>query len=151
MCPGRTPLFAMAMDRGERIVAAARSDLGRVFRPQGRGEEGVDCLGLALRAMAAAGCSLSAPRLPMRGHSPDQVKGWLLAAGFQELAVAGSRQGDLLLSFPATRQAHLAVRTAGGFVEANAGLRRVVERPWEMGEGWHSAWRLKEPQLGKRH
>ena len=125
-------------------MAAARSELGRAFRPQGRGDEGLDCLGLALRAMAAADCAVDAPRLPMRGHRRDQVKGWLLAAGFAEMAVAASRPGDLLLSFPATRQAHLAVRTAEGFVEANAGLRRVVERPWGKGEGWHSAWRLRE-------
>nr|WP_255696686.1 peptidoglycan endopeptidase [Sandaracinobacteroides sayramensis] len=114
--------------------------MGGAFRPQGRGEEGLDCLGLALRALAAGGCRVDMPRLPMRGHSVEQVHGWLCAAGFARLEVEEASPGDLLLSFPATRQAHLAVRTAEGFVEANAQLRRVVERPWGGGGVWDSAW-----------
>ncbi len=70
---------------------------------------------------------------------------WLSGCGFVAFEVALAECGDLLLTFPATRQAHLAVRTEKGFVEANAGLRRVVERPWQSGEGWHSAWRVGAP------
>lgn len=142
MFPGPMHFCVTAMDEGRRIAEAARADIGRPFRPQGRGDEGLDCLGLALRAMAAADWAVEAPRLALRGHSGEQVLAWLRSAGLSEQAVAASGPGDLLLSFPATRQAHLAIRTVDGFVEANAGLRRVVERPWEEGEGWHSAWRL---------
>lgn len=146
MCPEPMPCFAMAMGDpaldGTRIVAAARSDLGRRFRPQGRGEEGLDCVGLAIRSMRGAGWSGDFPRLPLRGHGPEQVMAWLSAAGFAELAAARALPGDLLLAFPATRQAHVAIRTATGFVEASAGLRRVVERPWDEGCAWHSAWRV---------
>lgn len=133
-----------ALPRGLRIVAAARADLGRSFRPQGRGDEGLDCLGVAIRAVKAAGWAPDVPRLPLRGHGLEQAIAWLRAAGFAPYDVETAQPGDLLLAFPATRQAHLAVRTPDGFVEANAGLRRVVERPWHGGEGWHSAWRLGE-------
>ena len=147
MCPEPTRFFVMATDslalRGELIAAAARREIGRPFRPQGRGDEGLDCVGLAARALAAAGWVLEVPRLPMRGHAPDEILASLRLAGFALREVEFARPGDLLLAFPATRQAHLAVRTGTGFVEAHAGLRRVVERPWSVG-GWHSAWRLLE-------
>jgi hypothetical protein len=50
--------------------------------------------------------------------------------------------GDILLSAPATRLIHLAVRSFEGIVEAHAGLRRVVERPLGSDERWDSCWRL---------
>lgn len=147
MCRGPTRCFGMGMDsgsaRGERIAAAARREIGRPFRPQGRGDEGLDCVGLAARAMAAGGSAIEVPRLPLRGHAPDAVFGWLRLAGFVRRDVDAAEPGDLLLGFPATLQAHLAVRTSGGFVEAHSGLRRVVERSWAA-DGWHSAWRLEE-------
>lgn len=130
---------------GDRIAAAARAELGRPFRAQGRGDEGLDCAGLAIRALHAGGWEQDIPRLPLRGHAPEQVLKWLVEAGLMEGAVSGALPGDILLAYPATRQAHLAVRTSAGFVEANAGLRRVVERPWDAGLGWHSAWRLHLP------
>lgn len=131
----------IAGDLGARIVAAARADIGRPFRPQGREPDGLDCVGLAIRAVAGAGLVVEVPRHPLRGHSPEQVTRWLSAAGFVRWDLSRAEPGDLLLAFPATRLAHLAVRSSTGFIEANAGLRRVVERPWRCGEGWHSAWR----------
>ena len=146
MCRGPMRCFAMAMcdvlSVGERIAEAARADLGRPFRAQGRGDEGLDCVGLVLRALWGGGWRLSVPRWPLRGHSPEQVLIWMGEAGLLELALSDAKPGDILLAFPATRQAHLAVRTPCGLVEANAGLRRVVERPWNEGLGWHSAWRV---------
>ncbi len=51
--------------------------------------------------------------------------------------------GDVLLMAAGPGQVHLGIRTVGGFVHADAGLRRVVERPgmppwpligvWRMG------------------
>ena len=79
----------------------------------------------------------------MRGHGEEQIARWFRQAGFVDRVVAEASPGDVLLAFPATLQAHLGVRTPTGFVEANALLRRVVERPWLAGDGWHSAWRFK--------
>ena len=137
--------FVMAMGdalpEGRCIAAAALADVGKPFRAQGRSDDGLDCVGLVLRALRGCGCQLDVPRLPLRGHSPAEVFTWMGEAGLLELPVSGARPGDILLAFPATRQAHLAIRTLRGFVEANAALRRVVERPWNEGAGWHSAWR----------
>lgn len=130
-----------AVPGGHRIAAAALAEVGRPFRAQGRGDEGLDCVGLVLRALRGGGWGLDVPRLPLRGHSAEQIFAWMGEAGLWELRVSDARPGDILLTFPATRQAHLAIRTQQGFVEANAGLRKVVERPWHEGSGWHSAWR----------
>ncbi len=130
--------------RGVAIAEAASAREGWPFRPQGRGREGLDCLGLVLVASAEAGIRLSVPRLPMMGHSRPQVFRWMWELGLSEVRLGMAMPGDILLAFPATRQAHLGIRTDGGLVEANARLRRVVVRPWLDGAGWHSAWRLRE-------
>ena len=48
--------------------------------------------------------------------------------------------GDVLLMAAGPGQIHLGIRTAGGFVHADAGLRRVVERPgmppWPLTGVW---------------
>lgn len=129
-------------DAGASVAAAARDHLGQPFRPQGRGIGGFDCLGLVLAATKCAGFRQEVPALAMRGHAAADVCRWLAEAGLAEVALAHAAAGDILLGFPATRQAHLAVRTERGFVEASALVRRVVERPWNGGAGWHSAWRL---------
>lgn len=98
--------------------------------------------GLVLEALAAAGVEPQVPRFAMRGHEPGAVVAFLVDVGLQRAAPDDAREGDILLSFPAPRQAHLAVRTDSGFVEANAGLRRVTERLWDGTGRWHSAWRL---------
>lgn len=150
MCRGRTRCFVMKMaepwNRGEAVAAAACAREGWPFRPQGRGREGLDCLGLVLEASAAAGARLAVPSLPMLGHGRSDVFGWMRESGLREVELAMALPGDILLAFPATRQAHLGIRTAQGVVEANARVRRVVVRPWQDGVGWHSAWRLRWEQ-----
>jgi cell wall-associated NlpC family hydrolase len=130
---------------GAQIAAAARAWIGSAFRPQGRGVGGLDCLGLVLESLKATGIQLLVPKLAMRGHAERQVLCRMQELGLQQYPVHQAIVGDVLLAFPATRQTHLAVRTETGFVEANAALRRVVERPWAGGVGWHSAWRLRRP------
>jgi len=146
MCRGRMRCSATGMAEprhpGWAIAAAASAREGWLFRPQGRGQEGLDCLGLVLMASAEAGIRLSVPRLPMMGHSRPEVFRRMRELGLREVRLGMAMPGDVLLAFPATRQAHLGIRTDIGFVEANARLRRVVVRPWLDGAGWHSAWRL---------
>lgn len=150
MCRERTRCFVMKMaesrDRGEAVAAAACAKEGWPFRPQGRGREGLDCLGLVLVASAAAGARLEVPALPMLGHGRLDVFSRMRELGLREVELAVALPGDILLAFPATRQAHLGIRTAEGVVEANARVRRVVVRPWQDGAGWHSAWRLRWEQ-----
>lgn len=114
------------MTRAARIVAAARATIGARFRPHGRDPAlGLDCVGVAAWALAAGG---------WRGRVPA---GYALAAGAAAVApdmldglVAcdGAAAGDLLLC-RAGGGLHLAIRTEAGVVHADAGLRRVVERP----------------------
>lgn len=146
MCQERTRCFATGMaeaeDKGSMLAEVARGMTGWPFRPQGRGEDGLDCLGLVLGAYGSVGIRFEVPLLAMVGHDRRKVFGWMRQSGLFEISLGRSLPGDILLSFPATRQAHLGIRVASGFVEANARLRRVIERPWADGAGWHSAWRL---------
>jgi cell wall-associated NlpC family hydrolase len=112
--------------RAARIVAAARATIGARFRPHGRDPAlGLDCVGVAAWALAAGG---------WRGRVPA---GYALAAGAAAVTPEmlaglvmcdGAAAGDLLLC-RAAGGLHLAIRTEAGVVHADAGLRRVVERP----------------------
>ena len=107
------------------MVARARACLGVRFRPGGRSREtGLDCVGLAAEAVRAA----APDGLAQRGTPKLNFDA---VAGAARLARAGEplAPGDLLLMQVAARQLHLAVWTGDGIVHADAGLRRVVERP----------------------
>jgi cell wall-associated NlpC family hydrolase len=113
------------MTAGDAAVAAARACLGARFRLHGRDRvHGLDCVGLVATAYALADVP-SGYRL--RGGREAAVLATLDALGFRE--VQRPCAGDLLLLRPGPFQYHLAVATPGGFVHADAGLRRVVEVP----------------------
>ena len=97
------------------------------FRPQGRDEQGLDCVGLCL---AAFGLPLEIARRDyrLRGHYRGEITTALLRR-FRRISQRQQRPGDLLLLAVAPDQIHLAVRTRAGFVHADARLRRVVETP----------------------
>jgi hypothetical protein len=115
----------MAIEHSER----ARALVGTRFRPQGRGLEGVDCVGLVL---ATYGIPASDVRhdYRLRGEHLVELKK-ALSRYFRRISGNGARPGDLMLLSVGDDQLHLAVRTASGFVHAHAGLRRVVETPGE--------------------
>lgn len=105
----------------------ARALLGTRFRPQGRGAQGLDCVGLVV---ASFGISPAAVRRDYR------LRGDHMAALRAELTlffrkVRQARPGDVLLMKIAGDQLHLGVRTDAGFVHAHAGIGRVVETPGE--------------------
>lgn len=130
--------------RGVRIAAAAQGLVGIRFRPQGRGLEGLDCLGVVLLAAEAGGIRVEIPPQSLRGQTMQGVVGHLRQAGGVELVVSMAGPGDILIAIPATRQVHLGIRTNEGVIEACARIRRVVERPGLDGGRWLSAWRFPE-------
>jgi hypothetical protein len=110
-------------------AARARALVGTRFCVQGRGEGGLDCLGVVLATF-----EIPADAVPrdyrLRGdHLPEIRKG--LDLHFRRLRRSQLRSGDVMLLAAAEDQLHLAVRTEQGFVHAHAGIRRVVETPGE--------------------
>ncbi|MFD1610977.1 peptidoglycan endopeptidase [Sphingomonas tabacisoli] len=113
------------------IARAAQALAGARFRLHGRSAEtGLDCVGVA-----ALATGVRAPTgYPLRGMATATAVDWIEGAGFR--AVDSGGPGDLMLLRTGPGQLHLAVKTERGFVHADAGLRRVVERPgapeWEI-------------------
>ena len=113
----------MTTDYAER----ARALVGTRFRPQGRGPEGLDCVGVIL---ATFGIDPSRVRKDYRIEGGDGAE--LDAALLQHFRRVSPRElaaGDVIVMRPDARQLHLGVRTDAGFVHAHAGMRRVVETP----------------------
>lgn len=117
--------------------------VGARFRPQGSDPAtGLDCVGLVRAAYAAAGRCLMCPvGYPLRGWSRPRIEASLTVAGF---APAGDemRPGDVALFVQPARQFHLGLLGPATFVHAHAGLRRVVETPFDAATRSASRWRL---------
>lgn len=112
---------------GREVARAARGCIGVPFRPQGRDPlHALDCVGLA-------GIAFGRDPLPqgyaLRGGDAGRIGAVLAAMGLRRIAASDAAEGDLLLIEAGPRQLHFAVKTEGGFVHADAGLRRVVETP----------------------
>ncbi|BCA63106.1 hypothetical protein HMP09_2340 [Sphingomonas sp. HMP9] len=95
----------------------------------GRGADGLDCVGLVALALRAGGYEGAVPTgYALRGGDWGVLDRVLVrVAGAEDEAEVGV--GDVLLMAVGPGQVHLGIRTARGFVHADAGLRRVVERP----------------------
>lgn len=119
-------------------LEAARGAIGTRFRPQGRGAEGLDCVGLAGLAF---GCAVPGG-YAMRGGDATAVTRAIEGAGL--VRVENGRPGDLLLLRPGPGQLHLAIRSEAGIIHADAMLRRVVERPGPPPWPVIGCWRLPE-------
>jgi lipoprotein Spr len=112
---------------GAAVAARARALVGTPFRPQGRDPTfGLDCVGLAAAALGVAPVRVEG-RYAARGHCLDQLEAAL--RGLDCGPVASAQAGDLIVCRPARDQLHLLVCTGAGCVDADARLRRVVERP----------------------
>lgn len=123
------------------IVAAVQAAVGTRFRPQGRKVGvGLDCVGVALLAAAAAGRRVHVGAYALGGDHAAGIGPALIDAGC--CPVAPAAPGDLLLVAPTPRQRHLAVVTPAGVVHAHAGLGRVVEGPLDPDWIVLGAWRL---------
>ncbi len=125
------------------IVAAARACVDTRFRAQGRSVgTGLDCLGVALIAGAAAGVRFAVPRYVLGGDHEGRLDDGLAGQGCR--AVDTAAPGDLLVIAPAPGRRHLAVVTPAGVVHAHAGLGRVVEGPLDPAWIVVGAWCFPE-------
>lgn len=125
--------------RAEAAVRRARALLGVRFRPQGRSADGLDCVGLAAAALELGGVRSD---YALRSSAIEELAADLLG---HRLRPAERREpGDLLVMRAGAGQLHLGVWTGEGLVHADAGLRRVVERPGKVPWPVLSAWRLED-------
>lgn len=128
--------------RADAIVARARDRIGVRFRAQGRGLDGLDCIGLVA---ASLGIEQVRADYPLRGGSPELLAEGLRAAGLRQVARAAA--GDVLVMHTGPGQLHLGIWTGQGLVHADAGLRRVVERPgqapWPVISAWRRSGRIR--------
>lgn len=133
-------------DLGLAVASAARGLVGVRFRPQGRDPAiGLDCVGVAAAALTRAGVPVAPPGdYPQRGGEPIHIASLIDGAGLERIDPATAVPGDLLLLCPGPAQFHVAILIDGGFVHADAGLRRVVATPGSPGWPVLGAWRATE-------
>lgn len=128
---------------GHRIARRAQALVGIRFRPQGRDPMlGLDCVGTAA---AAAGLPPGRVRrnYALRGQHLAAIEHELCDLGCQPVPVEQAAAGDVLVCEAGPAQFHIVVRTWNSFVHADAGLRRVVERPLPLPWPVAGAWRLR--------
>jgi len=119
------------------VAAAALRAVGTRFRLHGRGADGLDCVGLVATALRAGGYGGAVPTgYALRGGDVAMLDQILVR-------VATAEPGDVLLMAVGPGQFHLGIRTAAGFVHADAGLRRVVERPGAPPWPILGVWRME--------
>lgn len=126
---------------GDRIAARARTLVGTRFRPQGRDPAfGLDCVGTAA---AAAGIPPERVRsdYAARGQDVAEVAEALCDLGWRSVPVGEAKPGDVIVCEAGPAQIHVVISTGTGFVHADAGLRRVVERPLPLPWPVFGAWR----------
>ena len=124
------------MSRGEAVAARARALVGLRFRAQGRGADGVDCVGLVAVALGREGVRRD---YALRGGCLASLEAELKVAGL--VRVERCAAGDVLVMRAGPGQLHLGVWTGCGLVHADAGLRRVVERPGQVPWPVVGVWR----------
>jgi murein DD-endopeptidase / murein LD-carboxypeptidase len=110
-------------------AARARALVGTRFRAQGRGEGGLDCVGVILTTFDVPR-DLVRHDYTLRGDYLPEIRK-TLHEHFRSIQKDQARAGDVMLLQAGERQFHLAVRTEQGFVHAHATIRRTVETPGE--------------------
>lgn len=108
-------------------AARARELVGARFRPQGRGAEGIDCVGVVLTTFGIAPANVRSDYRLRGVHEAEVLQS--LGRYFRRVRPRELRAGDVMALRVRGDQSHLAVRTESGFVHAHAGIGRVVETP----------------------
>ncbi len=130
---------------GHDLAEAAAGLVGSPFRLHGRDPlTGLDCIGLLAAALVALGRRTDFPT----GYQvrTDTFAGLASAArdhGFEPVS-GPAVPGDVLFVKPGPAQLHLVIAAVapGQFIEAHAGIGRVVVRPGPMREPIIQHWRL---------
>ena len=135
------------------VVAAARGAIGVRFRLHGRDPAyGLDCVGLAALAIGAGGGQTLIPTgYALRSGDSDAAAALIDAAGLirADHGQPSTQPGDLLLCRAGPGQLHLVIDSGapgGGFIHADAQLRRVVERPGPLPWPVIGRWRLVQTE-----
>lgn len=129
---------------GMALAKAAEALAGAPFRLHGRDPEtGLDCVGLCLAALAAIGRPVRIPACyGLRNRSIANLLRFVDEAGLAE-AAGPIRPGDIILIRPGTAQFHLSIAAGPGrFIQAHAGLRRVVVTPGPLVAPVLRHWRI---------
>lgn len=108
-------------------AARAKALVGTRFRAQGRGEGGLDCVGVVVATFGIP-VDAVANNYRLRGDHRPEVHAEL-ERYFRRVPRSQLRAGDVMLFDAGRDQVHLGVKTLAGFVHAHAGIRRVVETP----------------------
>ncbi|WP_166041543.1 C40 family peptidase [Sphingosinicella sp. YJ22] len=128
--------------RADAIIARARAHVGIRFRAQGRGREGLDCVGLVAVAL---GIKQVRGDYALRGGAAEILAMELRAAGLCAAAVPTA--GDVLVMQAGPGQLHLGIWTGKSLIHADARLRRVVERPGTPPWTVVGTWRFAEAAM----
>lgn len=108
------------------------------FRLHGRGEDGVDCIGV----VAHAHCLHAPSGYAIRSNDLARLERELADLGFSR--TCHQRAGDIVVVQPGPVQLHLGVWTGDALIHADALLRRVVETPGQPRWPIVSIWARKE-------
>lgn len=122
----------MSVDIG--YAERARALVGTRFHAQGRdAATGLDCAGLAIAAFGLP-CARFRRDYRLRGEHRRELES-VLVRDFRRVGRSRCQPGDIMVLGVASDQLHLAIKTAAGFVHADARLGKVVETPgdprWE--------------------
>lgn len=131
---------------GVKLARAASSFVGTRFRLHGRDPaSGLDCVGLLLAALQAAG--RQAPNFvcySLRSRDFTPFFNYFAEADLQQVDGAITA-GDVVQVIPGPGQLHfLIVSVEGSFIHAHAGLGRVVHTPPPLPWQVECIWRLKQ-------
>ncbi|WP_198368473.1 C40 family peptidase [Roseomonas rosulenta] len=127
-------MTVQATATAEAFVAAARSYVGVSWRHLGRGQTGVDCIGLVLLAAREAGVELPDPAPYARAPQGTRLLDGILAHATR---VAEAAPGDVLLFRMGLYGGHVGVASVHptwgvpACLHAYAPRRQVVEQPMD--------------------
>src|SRR5688572_17258388 len=133
--------------KGIDIAARACALVGTRFRPQGRNtRDGLDCVGTAALAAGIPADRISRD-YALRGQRLADIEHQLCDLGCRPVVGHVLDLGDVVVCRTGPAQYHMVVITPFGFVHADAGLRRVVQRPYPIPWTLVGAWRLAQEDM----
>lgn len=134
------------MASGTALAAAAEQLVGCRFRLHGRDPgSGLDCIGVLAAALAAIGRDVHFPTgYRLRTDRFARLPELAARHGFVSVSRAPAA-GDVLFTRPGPGQLHLVIAATDpvDFIEAHAGLGRVVRMAGNLADPVVNQWRLR--------